>query len=40
MSKSDTENPKSYILLLDDPQIIKSKIAQTVTDSQKIIKYD
>ncbi|MCZ8632982.1 MAG: tryptophan--tRNA ligase, partial [Spiroplasma sp. Tabriz.8] len=26
--------------LLDDPQIIKSKIAQTVTDSQKIIKYD
>jgi tryptophanyl-tRNA synthetase len=40
MSKSDNEDPKSYILLLDDPKIIKSKIAKTVTDSQKIIKYD
>ncbi|CCP88353.1 Tryptophan--tRNA ligase [Candidatus Phytoplasma solani] len=40
MSKSDNENNKNYILLLDDPKTIKKKIAQAVTDSEKIIKYD
>jgi tryptophanyl-tRNA synthetase len=39
MSKSD-ENPKSYILLLDDLQMIKNKIKSAVTDSDSKIKYD
>ncbi len=39
MSKSD-ENPKSYIALLDDINIIKKKIKSAVTDSDGVIKYD
>ncbi|MDL2292040.1 tryptophan--tRNA ligase [Acholeplasma sp. OttesenSCG-928-E16] len=39
MSKSD-ENPKSYILLLDDINTAKNKIKSAVTDSDGIIKYD
>ncbi|PKK93814.1 MAG: tryptophan--tRNA ligase [Tenericutes bacterium HGW-Tenericutes-6] len=39
MSKSD-ENPKSYILLLDDLALVRNKIKSAVTDSDGKIKYD
>lgn len=39
MSKSD-ENPKSYIMLLDDLGLIRNKIKSAVTDSEGTIKYD
>ncbi len=39
MSKSD-ENPKSYILLLDDLQAIRNKIKSAVTDSDGKIKFE
>lgn len=39
MSKSDP-NPKSYIALLDDINIIKKRIKSAVTDSDATIKYD
>ena len=39
MSKSDP-NPKAYISLLDDINIIKKKIKSAVTDSDGTIKYD
>lgn len=40
MSKSDSDTPKSYILLLDDLNTIKNKIKSAVTDSDTQIKYD
>lgn len=40
MSKSESDNPKSYILLLDDLNVIKNKIKSAVTDSDTQIKYD
>lgn len=39
MSKSDP-NPKAYISLLDDLNIIKKKIKSAITDSDTSIKYD
>ncbi len=39
MSKS-AENPKSYIALLDPPELIKKKIMSAVTDSEAAIRYD
>jgi tryptophanyl-tRNA synthetase len=39
MSKSD-DNPKSYVLLLDDLQVIRKKIKSAVTDSDNLIKFD
>ncbi len=39
MSKSDP-NPKAYISMLDDINIIKKKIKSAVTDSDGFIKYD
>ncbi|ASP28611.1 tryptophanyl-tRNA synthetase [Spiroplasma corruscae] len=39
MSKS-SENPKSYISLLDDIKIVEKKIKSAVTDSENLIKYD
>ncbi len=39
MSKSD-ENPKSYIMLLDDLGMIRNKIKSAVTDSDGTIKFD
>ena len=39
MSKTE-ENPKGYILLLDDPEIARKKIMSAVTDSEAIVKYD
>ena len=39
MSKS-AENPKSYILLLDDLAQVRNKIKSAVTDSDGLIKYD
>lgn len=39
MSKSDP-NPKAYISLLDDINVIKKKIKSAVTDSDGTIKYD
>lgn len=39
MSKSD-DNPKSYILLLDDLALVRNKIKSAVTDSDGKIKYD
>lgn len=38
MSKS-AENPNSYILILDPPEVIKKKINRCVTDSIGIVKY-
>jgi len=37
---SKTDDPKSYISLFDNPEIIKKKIMSAVTDPGKIIKYD
>lgn len=39
MSKSDP-NPKGYIALLDDLNVIKKKIMSAVTDSDALVKYD
>lgn len=39
MSKS-ADNPKSYILLLDDLAQVRNKIKSAVTDSDGLIKYD
>lgn len=39
MSKS-AENPKSYIALLDPPDVIAKKIKSAVTDSDNEIRYD
>lgn len=39
MSKSDP-NPKAYIALLDDINVIKKKIKSAVTDSDGVVKYD
>lgn len=39
MSKTE-ENPKGYILLLEDPAIARKKIMSAVTDSEATIKYD
>ncbi|MHC4472881.1 MAG: tryptophan--tRNA ligase [Planctomycetota bacterium] len=38
MSKSD-ENPKSYVALLDPPEVVRSKIKKAVTDSGTEIRY-
>lgn len=40
MSKSDDENDKGCIYLLDDPNIARKKIMSAVTDSDCVIKYD
>ena len=39
MSKS-SENPKSYIALLDPPDVIRSKFKKAVTDSGTEVRYD
>ncbi|HEY8392167.1 MAG TPA: tryptophan--tRNA ligase [Capillibacterium sp.] len=39
MSKS-SPNPKSYIALLDPPEVIRKKIMSAVTDSEAVIRYD
>ena len=39
MSKSNP-NPNSYIALLDEPDVIRKKIARAVTDSGREVKYD
>ncbi|MCC8170131.1 MAG: tryptophan--tRNA ligase, partial [Oscillospiraceae bacterium] len=38
MSKSD-ENPKAYISMMDDMNVIAKKIRSTVTDSEGVIEY-
>ncbi|MCR1934315.1 tryptophan--tRNA ligase [Clostridium tepidum] len=38
MSKS-SDNPNSYILIMDSPEVIRKKINRSVTDSLGIIKY-
>lgn len=38
MSKS-SDNPNSYILLMDPPEVIRRKINRSVTDSLGIVKY-
>jgi tryptophanyl-tRNA synthetase len=38
MSKSD-DNPNSYILIMDPPEVIRKKISRAVTDSIGIVKY-
>ena len=38
MSKSD-DNPKSYISMLDEPNVIMKKIKSAVTDSDACVKY-
>lgn len=38
MSKS-SDNPNSYILIMDSPEVIKKKISRAVTDSLGIINY-
>ncbi|WP_149401118.1 tryptophan--tRNA ligase [Dictyobacter arantiisoli] len=39
MSKSDP-NPSAYITLLDDPKMIKKKIARATTDSERVVAFD
>lgn len=39
MSKS-SENPKSYIALLDPPDVVRKKILGAVTDSGREVRYD
>ncbi|MCM8709885.1 tryptophan--tRNA ligase [Clostridium sp. SYSU_GA19001] len=38
MSKSD-DNPNSYILVMDPPEVIRKKINRAVTDSIGVVKY-
>lgn len=38
MSKS-SDNPNSYILLMDSPEVIRKKINRSVTDSIGVVKY-
>lgn len=40
MSKSASNSPKDYILLLDEPNVIKNKIKSAVTDSDNKIFFD
>jgi tryptophanyl-tRNA synthetase len=39
MSKSD-DNPKSWLALLDSPDVLRSKIRRAVTDSGTEVRYD
>ena len=39
MSKSD-ENPKNFVLLTDEPNVIRKKIKSAVTDSEGTVGYD
>lgn len=39
MSKSD-DNANAYILLLDEPNVIRNKVKRAVTDSDKEIRFD
>ena len=38
MSKSD-DNPNSYILIMDPPEVIRKKISRAVTDSIGVVNY-
>lgn len=38
MSKSD-DNPNSFILIMDPPEVIRKKVSRAVTDSIGIVKY-
>ena len=38
MSKSD-DNPNSYILIMDPPEVIRKKVSRAVTDSLGVINY-
>jgi tryptophanyl-tRNA synthetase len=38
MSKS-SDNPNSFILIMDPPEVIRKKISKAVTDSLGIVKY-
>lgn len=38
MSKSD-DNPNSYILIMDSPEVIRKKISRAVTDSIGVVNY-
>jgi tryptophanyl-tRNA synthetase len=38
MSKS-SDNPNSYILMMDPPEVIRKKISRSVTDSIGVVKY-
>ena len=40
MSKSASNSPKDYILLLDEPNVIKNKIKSAVTDSESKVYFD
>lgn len=39
MSKSD-DNPNSYILIMDPPEVIRKKISRAVTDSIGVVNYN
>ncbi len=39
MSKSD-DNPNSYILMMDPPEVIRKKVSRAVTDSLGVINYN
>ena len=39
MSKTE-ENPKGYILLLEEPNVARKKIMSAVTDSEAVVRYD
>lgn len=38
MSKS-SDNPNSYILIMDEPNVIRKKISRAITDSLGVVKY-
>ncbi|WP_186428907.1 tryptophan--tRNA ligase [Clostridium sp. BSD9I1] len=39
MSKS-SDNPNSYILIMDPPEVIRKKVSRAVTDSLGVVKYN
>lgn len=39
MSKS-SDNPNSYILIMDSPEVIRKKVSRAVTDSLGVVKYN
>lgn len=39
MSKSD-DNPRNFVLMTDEPNVIRKKIKSAVTDSDGVIAYD
>jgi tryptophanyl-tRNA synthetase len=39
MDKSESKNPNNTIFLLDEPDVIMSKLRKAMTDSEAVVKY-